>query len=346
MNVNIFIKKSLAYPLAEIEKFRRLLDKEKNNDLLILMYHRIIEKSNAGNYTQAGMYVEPGTFRKQIEYLKYHFNIISLQDTQNVLMEQGYNNTEKPFCVLTFDDGWKDFYINAYPILKNYDACATVFLTTDFIGTTRRFWTDRLVNIIQSIKYDNKSIKNLSASTKIIFNLISNNKWHETILIEKAIEKLKSLPVNRIENILKEIEDAWHIDSNEKFSSFLSWEEIKEMHDSKLVLFGSHTGSHQILTTVDVDTIRGELTSSKKSLTERNVLNPGFIPFAYPNGNYSNKIADIVEEVGYHLALTTRKGWNHRTNNAKELYQLKRIGIHQDITPNISMFACRIYGLY
>ena len=215
MNINMFIKKSLAYPLAGFEGIRRLLIKEKNDDLLILMYHRIVERSSAGSYLQDGMYVEPGNFRKQIDYLKYHFNIISLQDTPQLLIGQGYGKTEKPSCILTFDDGWRDFYLNAFPVLKNYNVCATVFLTTGFIGTTKQFWTDRLAKIIQNIKYKD-DYTNLASSTKYIIKLINNKKWPKSRLIEKAIEELKSLQTNQIENILKELEDTLHIDSHKK----------------------------------------------------------------------------------------------------------------------------------
>ncbi|MCD4812025.1 polysaccharide deacetylase family protein [bacterium] len=46
------------------------------------------------------------------------------------------NKPNKPqrYAVLTFDDGFRDFYTYAYPILKKYSFTATVFLPTGFIG--------------------------------------------------------------------------------------------------------------------------------------------------------------------------------------------------------------------
>jgi hypothetical protein len=49
-----------------------------------------------------------------------------------------------------------------------------------------------------------------------------------------------------------------------------------------------------------------------------------------------------VQEVGYNIAVTTKNGWN---TNKTGRFELKRIGIHQDMTSNKAMFACRIAGL-
>jgi peptidoglycan/xylan/chitin deacetylase (PgdA/CDA1 family) len=138
----------------------------------------------------------------------------------------------------------------------------------------------------------------------------------------------------------------WNVDYDIKRKSFLSWDEIHEMHKSGVIYFGSHTKSHHILTTIPDERIQDELAQSKDKLLFENVVTPEFIPFAYPNGNYNDRIAKMVEEAGYNLAVTTEKGWNSVSNNNGGLYKLKRIGIHQDMTSTNAMLACRIYGIY
>jgi peptidoglycan/xylan/chitin deacetylase (PgdA/CDA1 family) len=98
------------------------------------MYHRIIPEKEASPGLQAGMYVEPKTFEIHIEYLKKYFLIIPLSETMNN-SGKSFSLKSKPNCILTFDDGWFDFYKYAYPILKAHDVHATVFLPTKFIGT-------------------------------------------------------------------------------------------------------------------------------------------------------------------------------------------------------------------
>ena len=114
------------------------------------------------------------------------------------------------------------------------------------------------------------------------------------------------------------------------------------MINSGLVSFGSHTVRHQILTTLNDEDIKKELIDSKKELLKRNVLDSSFISFCYPNGNHTKEIADMICSSGYHLAVTTRNGWNYAD---ADKFTLKRVGIHEDMTSTTPLFACRIAGL-
>jgi hypothetical protein len=76
------------------------------------------------------------------------------------------------------------------------------------------------------------------------------------------------------------------------------------------------------------------------------VVSRSFIPFAYPNGNHDDRVAKMVESAGYSCAVTTIKGWNSPANGKVDVYKLKRVGVHQDMTSTNPMFACRIHGIY
>lgn len=55
-------------------------------------------------------------------------------------------------CLITFDDGWKDNYTYAYPVLKRHHIPALIFLTTDFIGTSRAFWHEQLGDLLSKVR--------------------------------------------------------------------------------------------------------------------------------------------------------------------------------------------------
>ena len=125
--------------------------------------------------------------------------------------------------------------------------------------------------------------------------------------------------------------------------AFLNWEEIREMADSGLVSFGSHTASHRILTTLNDDEIRTELYKSKEKLLNEKIVTRDFIPFCYPNGNFNDEILRMVQEMGYSLAVSTKSGWNEEK---ADYYSLKRIPLHDDISSTHALFACRLAGIF
>lgn len=218
---------------------------------------------------------------------------------------------------------------------------ATVFLPTDFIATDTWFWIDRLAHLLKQGEYLIISRSQNALYHNCLINKLEEIQGSYEFRLEKSIEILKFLRDEEIEEILSELSLRWNADPSPHDRVFLSWEEIKEMYQSGLITFGSHTASHKILTTLTDSEINDELTRSKEKLISENVVDPSFIPFCYPNGNYNDKIAKMVKEAGYNLAVTTNHGWN---NAKSDSFTLRRIGIHQDMTSTVPLFAARIAG--
>jgi peptidoglycan/xylan/chitin deacetylase (PgdA/CDA1 family) len=305
------------------------------------MYHRVIPKDETES-VQAGMYAEPVTFKNHIQFLKKHLRIIPISECIHNPGKKSEKTSNRPFCVLTFDDGWHDFYKYAFPILKKYNVPVTVFLPTDFIGTNRWFWTDRLTHLFCRKDRPDNSHKTNHVSFNPLVNELEKLKGSQESMIEGAIELLKTRQQNEIEGTLSELAERWNFEQEIPARAFLTWDEVREMKESGLITFGSHTASHRILTTLTDEEIRDELKRSKEKLLTEKISDPSCIPFCYPNGNYNEKTAELVKEMGYHLAVTTENGWN----DAKaDLFRLRRIGIHEDITSTKALFGCRITGI-
>lgn len=91
----------------------------------ILMYHSV---ENGNSF----LTIRPQTFEKQIKYLKdKNFNIVRLSDLVGCLK---LGKSIAKMVVITFDDGYENFYYNAWPILKRYNVPATVFIPTGLLG--------------------------------------------------------------------------------------------------------------------------------------------------------------------------------------------------------------------
>jgi peptidoglycan/xylan/chitin deacetylase (PgdA/CDA1 family) len=308
------------------------------------MYHRVLPQNLVTTNLEPGMYVTTNTFEMHLNYLSKNFNIISFSD----MIEHGSNpnihRNNRPSCLITFDDGWIDFYQYAFPLLKKFKLKSTVYLPTNYIGSKKRFWTDRLIDIFIRLSKKKYSIQPQRPSSIELINEIEIFDHNIIRKIDFFISKFKKHSLSEIENIMYELCNRWGIKLLNDDPVFMNWQQVKELSKTGLVEFGSHTSSHQLLVTLSKDKIQDEIKESKKILIEKKIIeNESSAHFCYPNGSYNKYIAEMVKYEGYSSAVTTKKGWNNFGDNS---YTLKRIGIHDDISNSLSLFACRISNLF
>lgn len=156
----------------------------------ILMYHNIAHPPTKGRLK--GLYVSPSMFRFQMWYLKVAgFAVVPLHDIVNFA---GNDSVRKRIVALTFDDGYEDFYINAFPALEKFGYPATVFIVSDFVGMTNT-WDENSLGIRKKLMTWDK-IRELSAHntffgshtrTHPFLTKIENEHAREEIFISKQV---------------------------------------------------------------------------------------------------------------------------------------------------------------
>ena len=78
--------------------------------VVILTYHRVVSDHMVRDeYIQPGMYVRGQSFEAHIAYLRKRFAIVSLDELLD-LWQTNRLKSDRSYCVITFDDGWKDNY--------------------------------------------------------------------------------------------------------------------------------------------------------------------------------------------------------------------------------------------
>lgn len=110
-------------------------------------------------------------------------------------------------------------------------------------------------------------------------------------------------------------------------SDFLSEKQMIELKNSNLVNIGSHSMSHTLMTDLDSDRLRYELTESKKILEEKYGLK--ITAFAYPQGVFNDDVAKSVKESNYSVAFSTIPGITQSSENRYFIYRIRpgrRIG--------------------
>ena len=117
---------------------------------IILTYHRVRNDSKFPDIS-----VSTEKFKRQIAYLKKYFNVISLKTLINNIEEKKELFMES--VAITFDDGYKDNFLNAYPVLKNYNLPATIFLITEVIGKNKEMIDVDEIKIMKNGGFDFES---------------------------------------------------------------------------------------------------------------------------------------------------------------------------------------------
>ncbi len=275
----------------------------------------------------------PALFEAQIGFLRKRYRIVSLDELYRRLQDPG---PAEQAVAITFDDGYRDTYTAAFPILRKYGVPATIFLTVGSIETGQVPWYDRVFLALKVVPGNKLELEldrprcfflsspaaRLRAAWEIITYLrtIADAQRREWCA---AFEKHVALP------------------QEEMSERMLTWEQIHAMYREGIA-FGSHTMTHPVLSRLTPTELERELLESKKIL-EQNIEGP-VRDFAYPFG----KLADCgsvakqaVARCGYRSAGTTIWGLNIPGTDPHEL---RRVSIGDE--RSLAMFAVQLQQLF
>ncbi len=285
---------------------------------LILGYHSIAEPlGDAGS-----LCVTPQHFDEQLEVLSRVGRVISLEELIERLRDGG---VPKRAVVLTFDDGYSDLLCHAKPLLECYQAPATVFVTTGFLG--REFWWDKVERVLRS-----SSTLSGQLSLQIrdgIYEWGSGNPNQRPVpdpspqLVQSANRSLLVLPAVEREKALTELW-AWSetTPDDSTFRRALTEEELTELAAGDLIDIGAHTVTHPALAGLPLAEQRAEIKESKAYL-ER-ILKRPVTSFSYPNGAMTQETRAIVQDCGFDCACASH---NDVARRGSDPFRLPRFWI-------------------
>lgn len=163
-----------------------------NPKVPILLYHFIGNNPNPKDLARNDLSVSPDKFEAQMEYLSRNgYTPISL-DTLYGIFNNQTTSPNKP-VVLTFDDGYIDFYYNAFPILRRFNFNAVVFIPTGLIGKSYYMNWDQIKEIKSSglVTFEGHSVNHTNLNA-----LSYQQALRELIESKKILEGQTGYPVN------------------------------------------------------------------------------------------------------------------------------------------------------
>jgi peptidoglycan/xylan/chitin deacetylase (PgdA/CDA1 family) len=267
------------------------------NGLYVFNYHGF--NTFVNDYWKSGSLFRSNykrNFERQILFYNKHFQRsrdFSLK--RNLLGERSY--------LLTFDDGYKDNFDIALPILKKYEVPAIFLVTTGCIGSDGLLWHDRV-----RLFYEMKERKGIYRAAKVKKQC------------KKALGELKKASPEKGTEYFKSLESA----GQKHPRLMMTWEEVRQAHKQGIMI-GPHTHSHPILAGLNEDQQREEIGRSVEAIKKNLGFSPRF--FSYPEGgkqSYGDATIRALKQARIEVAFTIENGINSEDTPP---YLLKRVGI-------------------
>jgi peptidoglycan/xylan/chitin deacetylase (PgdA/CDA1 family) len=286
------------------------LKKRFKRRAIVLMYHRICEPS----IDPWELAISPDNFEQQLELLQKHYVVCSIPEIIDNL-EKGKVKTN---CfALTFDDGYRDNFQNAKPLLEKYNIPATFFIPTGNLLNEKAFWWDRLQEAILKTPELPETIDINFSDRKFSFFL------GEESMLNKDIEKmhfqwvvpadpptmrsqlfhvlwkiLQPLPPEQIESQLTIIE-AWAGKENALLnvqSEIMNANDVRALAGNNLFSIGLHTANHIALDNHSEEIQRQEILDNQVDLNQ--MIDQTSQVIAYPYGEYDSVTIKVAKGLG------------------------------------------------
>jgi peptidoglycan/xylan/chitin deacetylase (PgdA/CDA1 family) len=274
----------------------------------VLSYHRVAD--DRPGYRDIS--VSPATLRSHLAYLRRRgYGFLSLSEYHAWL--SGERVLECDSVLVTFDDGYRDNYSAAFPVLREFGIPAAVFLCTGPIETGTLLWWDRVAGAVRALRDAGEASApagpDLPAEIAEALRAgLEGDTRRASLAIGDLVDLLKASPAEDRERTIAALERlAPPLHAGDLM---LTWDMVREMHAAGIG-FGAHSVTHPAFAGLSAEEARSEIAGSVSAI-ERELGEP-VTAFAYPYGKehfIGASTAAALRASGIRWAYTTENGWN------------------------------------
>lgn len=240
--------------------------------------------------------IDGRVFEDHLRYLTAAYGVVDL--ARALAHVRGESALPDNSVVITFDDAYRQFADQIYPLLRAHAVPATMFVPTDSVDQQAVLWFNRVKAAILGSEGRPLALGDLS---------IGPSDERRTAY-RRAIAYLNSLDIRHRDDLLDGCLDGARLDSAclDRHRP-LTWDQMRSMRD--WVTFGAHSASHPNLRVVEGDRLGHEVWHSRARVEAE--LGDGASHFAYPFGrpeHVGDAAAEAVRRAGGSCGLTTVRG--------------------------------------
>ncbi len=293
--------------------------------LTVLAYHRVLNIDEPSYpFDENTVSASLDEFDWQMRYIKTHYDVLSFAELLTALADR--HPPPRPLIV-TFDDGYRDNYTHAYPILRLHDLPATVFLASGYIGKNEPFWFEKVAywmksGSLQRFRFGMGPTVELPLGTQ---RLQSLRTVMNTLYLANEREHAR---------LMGQLEEQFPVSPRDRhLVATLSWDDVREMHQAKIE-FGAHSVSHLNLARLSKARLRRELEDSKSTIERE--IGSRVLALAYPIGRsfaYNERVKAVARQTQYSFAVTYDSGVNRL--RALDRYGIRRVRIERCVSSHM-----------
>lgn len=339
-----FLKDAVA---SAISRTRSLTSLTTGCRPLVIAYHRVVDDfDRAAETDMPTMLVSRAMFERHVEWVGRHFEFVSL-DEIGAHLESGEPFTE-PVATITFDDGYRDVYENAVPTLMRIGAAATVFVVTDQLDHGCWQVHDRMYHLLARA-FDRwqepwPSLSRLFGDADMPSDVIQQlqvsciNPYVLTSMLLPAVSQAQASAVMDVVQAEVGIDHA-------TIPEAMTWPMVRDLHRAGFTI-GSHTRTHTWLANETSERGLEEIAGSKRELEAR--LGESIRHFAYPGGQFTPPVVDLVARAGYRFAYTAceHRDPRHPSLTVDRLMLWEGSSVGADGRFSSSILSCQAHRLW
>lgn len=284
-----------------------------------LAYHRV---GNPENYLfdRELWSTTAEDFEWQIRFAQKHFDVITGTDLHDAL-----KNPAGRYVLFTFDDGYRDNFETAFPILKALGTRATFFVATGFIDQPRVSWFDEIAWMVR------KSNRGVLPSGRWLPQTLSLRNDREQA-IRSLLRRYKALPAADTQpfvDFLAEETGSGRCDADGR-QFWMNWDMLREMQAAGMCI-GGHTVNHPVLSALQLEDQRREIETCQQRMAAE--LGTKMACFSYPIGGrnaFNRFTVEILRELGVPLSFSYYGGYIKPDH--LDWYDVPRIAVELETT--------------
>ena len=265
-------------------------------------------------------------FRAQLEVLKRNFEVIGLEELDDVLARR-----RGRAVMITFDDGYCDNYTHAFSALRDLSLPATFFVTTGFLDDQLVPWWDEIAWMVRTARVTELP------QNEWLEGPLRIERTHSDSAIARLLRIYKGLRAPQTVKYLDFLAEALQTGRSPAEIGrdlWMTWDMVREMRSGGMTI-GGHSVTHPVLATLSDDQQDFEVRESRRRLVEE--LGEPIDAFSYPVGggaSFNEITINAVKRHGYRWGFTYLGGYLKpgRFNR----YALRRTAIETEV--DLSLF--------